>query len=87
MTPLEGAQWMLDELKREGVLYQESAVCDLANMDSSLITFNDAGNVAISREVLRLFNKIAPTSGYVWSRSERYWRPREEGDEPGRSQY
>lgn len=47
--------------------------------------FNDNGNVAIGKDVLKEFRQL--TEGVaVWIRGGRYWRKRERGDEPGRGQ-
>ncbi|MGW8136863.1 DUF6953 family protein [Sphingomonas zeae] len=87
MTPKQGAEWMLNELQSKGALYQEDAVYGLHRQDKALTYTNESGNLAIHKDVLKVFNKIAPTANYVWSRSDRQWRKRGLNDKPGRAQY
>ncbi|QXT36859.1 hypothetical protein KV697_06040 [Sphingomonas sanguinis] len=87
MTPQQGADWMLKELQSKGWLDQEAAAYALHRQDKALTYTNDSGNLAISKDVLKIFNKIAPTASYVWSRSDRQWRKRAPRDAPGRAQY
>jgi hypothetical protein len=80
------AKWMLSELRREGALYQESAVSDIEDRFGERFVYdNENGNRAISREVLSAFRKLTGAT-VVWDRTERYWRLRESGDDPSRSQ-
>ncbi len=87
MTPKEAAEWMVDQLNTHRLLYQETAVYDLHNLDPTLTYHNENGNLAISKKVLSQFNKLTNGGDVVWSRSERYWRFREPSDAPGRMQY
>ncbi|MFT8690634.1 MULTISPECIES: DUF6953 family protein [Acetobacter] len=84
MTPLEAAQWMFNELQRDGYLDQETAAWKLLQQDKTFVYTNANGNLGIDAKVLKAFNKLAPTSGYVWSRSERSWRRRGNYDVPGK---
>lgn len=84
MTPEEAAQWMLAELQRKKWLDQETVAYHLLKADKSLVYMNDNGNPAIDKKVLVAFNKLAPTSDYVWSRSDRHWRARKPYDAPGK---
>lgn len=84
MTPTEAAEWMLSELQRLRWLDQETVAWELLKRDKSLVYMNENGNPAIQQSVLKAFNKLAPTSDYVWSRSERHWRHREKYDVPGK---
>lgn len=80
------AAWMLEELRREGLLYQETVVYEIARRFGEGFTYeNENGNLAISRAVLNAFGRVSGDE-VVWSRSERYWRPRERWDLPGRQQ-
>ncbi|MGX5842799.1 DUF6953 family protein [Mesorhizobium sp. ArgA1] len=85
MTPLEGAELMLGALNQFGHLTQVDAVNRL-QMESQedCVYWNANGNMAIRPEVLKEFNRLTPNA--VWLRASRYWRPRQEGDQPGRSQ-
>lgn len=77
---------MLGEIERDGDLYQDAAVVDIANKFGDDFTYeNDSGNLAISKSVLSAFRKLTKES-VVWERGERRWRRREISDEPGRQQ-
>jgi hypothetical protein len=85
-TASDVAKWMLDELNREQILYQETAVWEIQEkFGESFVYQNDRGNLAISKEVLSEFKKISEDT-VVWIRGQRYWRFREATDEPGRKQ-
>lgn len=86
MTPLEAAQWMVDQLNSRQILDQEQAVYALYKLDKSLTYQNDNGNLAIAKPVLAEYRKLTETMDVVWSRSERQWRFRKQYDKPGRMQ-
>ena len=90
MTPSEAlppAEWMLEEFLRSKYLSQEEAVSHIASdWGEPWVYYNESGNLAIDRKVLDQF-KLLSGPDVVWSRSDFAWRPREDGDEPGRSQY
>ena len=86
MTPLNAAQWMLDELSKKKILDQSDAAWQLTRMDKSLTYENENGNLAIKKLVLKDFNNLTNDNNVVWSRSERHWRFREKSDSPGRMQ-
>lgn len=87
ISPDVVARWMLDQVEREGELYQETAVYDLERQfGEDFVYENESGNPAIDKRVLKAFRKISEES-VVWERGERRWRMREETDEPGRRQY
>jgi hypothetical protein len=87
MTSAEDiAKWMLSELEKDRILYQETAVCDIQDkFGESFVYYNQNGNQAISKEVLSEFRKLTGDN-VVWVRGERYWRFREREDDPGRRQ-
>lgn len=86
LTPREqAARWMLDAVGRSGYLHQSDAASEVARFGEALIYTNENGNPAIDRKVLAEFRRICEDS-VVWSRSERAWRLRDDGDEPGRGQ-
>lgn len=86
VSDLEVAEWMLAELDKNQILYQETAVCDIQEkFGDSFVYDNQNGNMAISREVLSEFRKLT-NDRVIWVRGERYWRFREKYDEPGRRQ-
>lgn len=85
-THLDIAKWMLSELEKSQILYQETAASDIQErFGDSFVYDNPNGNMAISKDVLSEFREL--TNGrVVWVRGERYWRFREGQDEPGRRQ-
>lgn len=86
MTPAEVAAWMLAEVQRDGVLYQETVVGDIEQrFGGEFVVVNDNGNSAIRRDVLSAFRELSGES-VVWERGERLWRKRESFDDPGRQQ-
>jgi hypothetical protein len=86
MTPEDVARWMLEELKREKYLYQETVVYDIESKFGEKFTYvNENGNLSIDRRVLREFRKLTEDI-VVWERRERLWRFRENYDESGRRQ-
>ena len=85
MTADDAASWMVEELKRRRYLDHEIAVFEPQKLDSALVRYNDAGNLAIKPSVLKAFRTALPED-VVWSRSERSWRYRSKGDAPGRMQ-
>lgn len=77
---------MLGELERQRELHQEDVVHEIAaHFGEEFTCENENGNLAISKAVLDAFRKLSGDD-VVWCRSERYWRPREEWDLPGRQQ-
>lgn len=86
ITPKIIAEWMLEELKREECLYQETVVYDIASKFGDEFTYeNENGNLAIDKRVLQEFRKLTEYN-VVWDRGLRLWRFREDNDEPGRRQ-
>lgn len=80
------AQWMLDEIHRDGHLYQCDAVEALPRrFGAGLVYTNARGHEAIRSEVLAVFRAMSGDQ-VVWSRGGKYWRLREHDDEPGREQ-
>lgn len=81
------AKWMLSEIEKTGELYQEEAVDMIEEKFGEPYVYeNENGNSAIANSVLTAFRKLSGDN-IVWSRSERYWRGREDHDEPGRQQH
>ena len=78
-------KWMAAELEK-GDLFQQQVVYDIEKkFGPDFVYTNKNGNLAIKPEVLAAFKKANPDA--VWSKRHRYWRKRQEGDEPGRGQY
>ena len=79
------ARWMLEQV-RQGHLYQEQTVYEIHARFGEQFTYqNDAGNLAIGRDVLKAFRKISEAD-VVWDKYERAWRLRDQRDAPGRQQ-
>lgn len=84
LEPRQVAEWMLAELKRDGLLYQETAVYRILELFGEAFTYYNAnGNLAIDRKVLAAFRALTADT-VVWERGERYWRPRVATDSAGR---
>jgi hypothetical protein len=85
-TPIDVAEWMLEELKRVDYLYQETVVCEISSKFGDEFTYlNDNGNLAISKKVLSAFKKLNDGE-VVWERGEKAWRFRQSYDSAGRQQ-
>lgn len=79
------AAWMLAELQRDGTLYQEHAVREIAAKFGSAFTYeNENGNPAICPRVLAAFRKLAVDA--TWNRAERMWEMTTDVGMPGRHQ-
>jgi hypothetical protein len=74
------AKWMLEELKRQHKLHQDTLVYEIAQKFGSQFTYdNENGNLAIRRDVLAAFRELTKDS-VVWIQEDRYWRMRAPGD-------
>ena len=77
---------MLTELEKDQMLYQELVVCDIQQkFGDDYVYENQNGNLAIAEDVLSEFRNLTKDV-VVWIRGEKYWRFREEQDDPGRRQ-
>jgi hypothetical protein len=84
-TAADIAVFMKKRLREEELLYQEVVVYEIQEQfGDDFVYDNENGNLAIKADVLEEFKKITPD--VIWMRSERCWRAREDGDDPGRSQ-
>jgi uncharacterized protein DUF6953 len=81
----DAAQWMAEEVTREGVLPQSTAVWEIERrFGSDLVETNRNGNPAISKKVLTKFRKL--TEGrVVWSRWDNCWQLLDKPAPPGSS--
>ncbi len=74
------ANWMLDKIIKKRELYHEEVVYQIEEKFGSKFVYdNEAGNLAISREVLKEFRKLTEKT-VVWSRIELCWRIRSADD-------
>lgn len=77
-------QWMLDNLEKDGCLYQEDVVDYLIKNDQvDFLKENDDGNLVLKLSVNSAFKKKTEEN-VVWVKPDRYWRYRVPEDEPGR---
>lgn len=76
------ADFMLHRFNEDLMLYQEVIVYEIQdNFGDDFVYTNENGNLAIDRKVLAEFRKL--TEGkVVWNRSERFWRSKEDSDDP-----
>jgi hypothetical protein len=69
----EIAQWMLEELKSAGKLYQDQAVAHIREKyGDSFIYINENGNVSIEKEVKKRFKKLHGGRA-AWERDAFFW--------------
>ena len=79
------ADWMLQQAKAKGVLYQDDAVWSIRKKFGKGFTYNNAsGNLAIHKGVLNEFRKIS--DDLVWERGQKCWRKRLKTDMSSRMQ-
>ncbi|ENU62508.1 DUF6953 family protein [Acinetobacter lwoffii] len=77
-------QWMLENLEKDGCLYQEDVVDYLVkNNQMDLLKENTDGNLALQPSVNNAFKKKTEHN-IVWVKPDRYWRYRVPEDELGR---
>ena len=85
-TARDVAEWMLSELDKQTLLYQEIAVYEILQQFGEQFTYtNKNNNLAIAKNVLEVFRMLTGDD-VVWVSDERYWRRRQPDDEPGRHQ-
>jgi hypothetical protein len=79
-TVTDVVDWMVDVLATEKVLHQDVAAAEIEQrFGVPFVYFNDNGNLAIARDVLKEFRRSTEPD-VVWDRSERAWRFREKYD-------
>lgn len=81
-TAKDVANFIVHRLTEDEILYQEVVVYEIQEkFGDEFVYINQNGNPAIDRKVLAEFRKL--TEGkVVWSRGERYWRFKEDYDDP-----
>lgn len=80
----EVIQWMLDNLKKDGCLYQDDVVDYLVKQNQmDFLKENADGNLVLKLSVNSGFKKQTEDN-VVWVKPNRYWRYRVAEDEPGR---
>ncbi|WP_165921181.1 DUF6953 family protein [Paenibacillus albiflavus] len=73
VTAQEVAEWMLQELKSAGILYQSNAVDYIrTHFGEQFIYVNDNGNQSIDKEVKKLFKKMHGGRA-AWERDGFFW--------------
>ena len=84
MTPEDVAKWMLEQITKDGCLYQDDVVDYLVRSKAEeLLRENSDGNLVIGTKTLTAFRTLTPNN-VVWVRADFYWRFRVPEDEPGR---
>ena len=77
-------QWMLDNLEKDGCLYQEDVVDFLVKQNQmDFLKENADGNLVLKLSVNSGLQKLTEEN-VVWVKPDRYWRYRVNEDEPGR---
>ena len=85
MQPSDIAQWMQEQLEKEGCLYQDDVVDMLVKTNNeNYLRENADGNQVLSTTVLNKFKSLNELT-VVWVRSDQYWRFRVKEDEPSRN--
>lgn len=78
------ANWMQNQLEKEGCLYQEDVVDFLVKNElENFLKENADGNLVLIPSVLNAFKKLNASS-VVWVKPDLYWRFRVPEDEDGR---
>jgi len=81
-TAKDVADFMVQRLSDDEILYQEVVVYEIQEkFGDEFVYINQNGNPAIDRKVLAEFRKLTEHK-VVWSRGERYWRFKEDYDDP-----
>jgi hypothetical protein len=84
MDAKNAAAWMLEEIEKQGCIYQDDVVDFLVGAKAdALLGENSDGNLVVGRAVLEAFKMLTETT-VVWVKPDRYWRFRVAEDEPGR---
>jgi len=74
------AQWMFNQINKKRELYHIEVVYQIEDKFGPQFVYeNQAGNLVISREVLKEFRKLTEET-VVWYRSELCWRIRSADD-------
>jgi hypothetical protein len=69
----EIAEWMVNEVKSAGILYQADAVKYIVNhFGEAFIYVNENGNQAISKDVKKAFKKLHAGRA-AWERDGFFW--------------
>lgn len=85
-TVTQAAQWMHDKVTIDGTLYQAEVAAEIEQLfGDEYVYVNDKGTLSIAPAVLTAFRLLSENS-VVWIQRKRYWRLREDSDEPGRKQ-
>jgi hypothetical protein len=72
--------WMLQQIAREGRLYQEDAADEIARtFGPDFVHENRRGRRAIDKRIVKEFRRVAGDN-VVWDREEFFWRRRIETD-------
>lgn len=77
MTDAVVGKWIFDEIMQGDWVYHENIVYEILDkFGDDFVYYNENGNLAIGKGVLKEFNKLKkqlPTGEIIWDRSERAW--------------
>ena len=79
-SPVEIAEWMLEEFNKRGRLVQNSAALQIwKRFGEEHVHKNKNHNWSINKPILEAFRTLTPDN-VVWSRSRQLWRTRRDSD-------
>ena len=78
------AQKLADMVNEKDILTHSDVVHFLDKHFPKYIYENQKGNMVVDKTLLQKFKQLTPD--IVWYKFSLYWKKREPGDEPGRSQ-
>jgi hypothetical protein len=82
-TVTQVIEWMLEELKRQGKLYEDTVVFEIVEKFGSQFTYEHKnGDLALRKEVLVAFGKLTKDS-VVWDQDGRFWQKHMPSDKSG----
>jgi hypothetical protein len=72
-TTNEIAEWMLNEVKSAGILYQTAAIEHIvSNYGETFIYINENGNKSIAKDIKKAFKKLHGGRA-AWERDGFFW--------------
>jgi hypothetical protein len=72
-SPLDVAQWMVNEIKERGILHQSDAIAHVRSFFGEDFVFvNENGNPSLSKEVKKEFRKLH-RGKVAWDRDGFFW--------------
>lgn len=85
MDAVQVANWMQEQLNKDGCLYQDDVVDYVVKQkQESLLRENAEGNLVLGLKILNSFKSLNEHD-VVWIVSDKYWRFRVPEDDAGRN--